>query len=69
MLITIWNIASYVMGSCDFALVVHNGFSKRYRKRKLVLPTHKNLLRLLQFTKQILKIYYKSNMLMANNGS
>ena len=38
-------------------------------KRKLFLPIHKTVLIFLQFTKQMLKIYYKSNTLMPNNGS
>ena len=28
----LWNAASYVTGSHDLTLVVHNGFSKRYKK-------------------------------------
>ena len=65
----LWNASSYVTGSHEFALEVRNGFSKRYKKRKLFLPIHKTVLMFLQFTKQMFQIYYKSNTSMPNNGS
>ena len=37
------NASSYVTGSRDFALAVHNDFSTRYRKRKLFLPPKNSL--------------------------
>ena len=49
-------------GLCDFSLSVYNGLASD-TENKLFLPIHINMLFLFcSFTKQILKIYYKSNM-------